>query len=405
MKAGTDSPVIVYFAEADSGGIAEYAIYHSAALSDAGARVVFLCRPSFPHQRLDPRIQAHSMLPARHSGRFGKLSRLFNYIRDSRRCAAIAARMAVESGADALLMDCFREYLAPFWTGPLIHARRRGVRMLVVAHDPVRDFVVGPLWWHRACIRSVYRCMHDVFVHDATRVDFGGPQPPWIRVHEVPHGPYSVPPPARGRAAVRAELGFHPDDVVVLSFGQIRDGKNLDACLQALALLPANIKLLVAGRGDSASQKPPEFYQQLSSRLGVGDRCRWLIRYVGDTEMGDLFDASDICLLTYSKAFVSASGVLNTSVQFQLPMLASGGDGPLRRIFENYVLGKWIHDVSPRSVAAALEGPWPDRKSYEFDRYTLENSWQRNACILLGSLDGPGSSGKGSSCPGARTSS
>ena len=43
---------LLYVCEADSGGIMEYAIRQSAAISREGVEVHFLCKPSFPVERL-----------------------------------------------------------------------------------------------------------------------------------------------------------------------------------------------------------------------------------------------------------------------------------------------------------------------------------------------------------------
>jgi len=43
---------LLYVCEADSGGIMEYAIRQSAAIAQEGVEVHFLCKPSFPVERL-----------------------------------------------------------------------------------------------------------------------------------------------------------------------------------------------------------------------------------------------------------------------------------------------------------------------------------------------------------------
>jgi hypothetical protein len=81
-----------------------------------------------------------------------------------------------------------------------------------------------------------------------------------------------------------------------LAFGQIRDGKNLDLFLRAMTRLPENVKLLVAGKGDSGSSRPPEYYQKMAEELGVAEHCRWDIRRIPEDEVGDIFAASDVVL-------------------------------------------------------------------------------------------------------------
>lgn len=352
-----------------------------------------------------------------------------------------------------------------------------------IAHDPVRDFVVGPVWWHRWSVRLGYSFVRDVFVHDDTPVDFGGRKPAWIRIHQIPHGSYEVGKPKIGRAAMRRRLGFddelitedaecteegeaetlkenfqprmslmgndkcsdaglhladqaggafsNPDtseivrdcentslnrfaigpasspantdplpvtpvspDIIFLVFGQIRDGKNLDLFLRAMTRLPANVKLLVAGKGDSGSSRPPEDYQKLAEELGVGDRCRWDIRRIPDEEVGDLFAACDVVLVTYSAKFRSASGVLNAAVSARKPVLASSGDGPLRSAVEKYQLGEFVQpdnlEEIQRGASLLLRGFAAGKNEIginpRWEKYERENSWEENARRVVQSM-------------------
>ena len=368
---------ILYCAEASSGGIAEYVKFHSQALVAAGFEVTLLCRPEYPYSEL-PGVTVRPELPVTRKGG-SAISRTQRYVSDSRKIASRITGFALSERVDFVLLDCFREYLSPFWVGPLIRAHGQRVPFGVVAHDPVRDFVVGPKWWHRYSIRRAYAFIDDVFAHDIRRIDFGGKQPAGIRIHQIPHGPYGLPEPARTRAETRASLGFTEKDRVFLSFGQIRDGKNLDLFLRAMTGLPDSVKLLVAGRGDSGSQKSPDFYKGEADRLGISSRCRWKISYINEDEIAELFDASDCVLLTYSKAFVSASGVLNIAVARRKPILASGGEGPLETALRKYPIGKWIENIDEESLMSAVTSMTNEAGNFKFSEYLEDHSWERNA--------------------------
>jgi glycosyltransferase involved in cell wall biosynthesis len=210
-------------------------------------------------------------------------------------------------------------------------------------------------------------------------VDFGGPRPDGIELHVIPHGPFEVGPPKEGWENVRQRLGFADGDQVFLSFGQIRDGKNLDRFLRVMPQLPDRVRLLVAGSSGGGSQRQPEDYQKLAKELAVAERCVWDIRYVPDDETGDLFAAADYVLMSYSAKFCSASGVLNTAVTCRKLVLASAGDGPLKSAVQGYRLGVF---VPPDNDAAILEGARrliAEPVQPEWERYERENSWQENA--------------------------
>lgn len=101
---------LLYSCDADSGGIAEYAIRQVAALAEAGLEVTFLCRPSFPVERMRGcRVDAY--LPnAPEGGPVWK--KIADRISDGRRIAKVVADTALEPRVDAVLMACYSEYFS-----------------------------------------------------------------------------------------------------------------------------------------------------------------------------------------------------------------------------------------------------------------------------------------------------
>jgi hypothetical protein len=214
----------------------EYAIRQSAALAKAGVEVVFLCKPSFPKERLGEKIRVEILKSAKAEklkygeGMVGKIGRVVKMIADLRsetkQVDQLAEKLLTDSSTRyslpvtrhdlgeaeiAVLFACYKEYFAPFWVGPLRKLAKKGGVIGTIAHDPVRDFVLGPLWWHRWSVRLGYSFVRDVFVHDDTPVDFGGRKPEGILIHQIPHGPYEVAEPKIGREAMRRRLGFSLD--------------------------------------------------------------------------------------------------------------------------------------------------------------------------------------------------
>jgi glycosyltransferase involved in cell wall biosynthesis len=183
-------------------------------------------------------------------------------------------------------------------------------------------------------------------------------------------------------------------DVVFLAFGQIRDGKNLDLILKAMPSLPEHVKLLVVGKGDSSSSKAPQFYQKLADDLGVSHRCRWDIRRIPEEEVGDFFAAADMVILTYNANFRSASGVLNAAVSARRPVLASSGEGPLKKAVQRYRLGVFF---SPDNLDCIIKGAKTLITTFgnsrassmtapEWELYECENSWVINANRVVSAL-------------------
>jgi glycosyltransferase involved in cell wall biosynthesis len=376
---------LLYLCDADTGGIAEYAIHQVNALAKAGANVTFLCRPTLPTECLSG-VKVRHELPFPSIRGYWVVRRIFSQITEQRTVARIAEKEVISGNYDAMLIACYAEYFSPFWAG-IYRSIAKLLPIGTIAHDPVRDFILGPTWWHRNSVRQGYSFIRDVFVHDNTPVDFGGPKPEGVRVHKIPHGSFEISPIRIGREASRTRLGFVNSDQVFLSFGQIRDGKNLDRFIRIMAELPVDVKLVVAGSVGGGSQKPVSYYQELAKKLGVADRCFWDIRYIPDEETGDLFALADYILMTYSARFRSASGVMNAAVSARKPILASSGAGPLQTIMRDYNLGVF---VKPDDDDAIRDGARislnQNTMETEWNRYEHENSWSENARIVLAAL-------------------
>jgi glycosyltransferase involved in cell wall biosynthesis len=382
---------LLYVCEVNAGGLMDYAILQCNELSKAGIAVTFLCNNSFPISLLSPKVKVIQFLPANPPVWLsGKFKTLWMMTRGLNCYSRQVYFLVKKERFKFILFSFYKEYFAPFWVGPLRKLKKSGVTMGAIGHDPVRDFIIGPRWWHKYCIRTAFSFLSHIFVHDDTPIDFGGEKPVSIKVHQIPFGSYPLSEPKESRAIVREKLGFAPTDIVFFAFGQIRDGKNLDLFLQAMTKIPANIKLLVAGKGHSESSRPPEYYQNLANKLGIASRCRWEFRYVPDEEVGELFNAIDFTLLTYSKKFRSMSAVLATALTAKKPVLASSGTGPLKTVVEKYNLGVFVEPDDFEEIVKGASKLVPssatgDRKfgfNPKWDRYERENSWEQNAALV-----------------------
>ena len=147
-----------------------------------------------------------------------------------------------------------------------------------------------------------------------------------------------------------------------------------------------NCYLIVAGKEQSSGQRPAQYYQEMSQELGVDSRCRWIIEYVSESQVGDLFAATDLLMLTYSSDFRSASGVLNTAANFRTPCIASSGEGPLKNVVERYELGTWVQPGNQPDLERAIQNAIAHPATPDWDLYIEENSWNRNAEIVISQM-------------------
>jgi glycosyltransferase involved in cell wall biosynthesis len=311
-----------------------------------------------------------------------KVQRAVDFVVDTLAAYKSLCRQIERCRPDVVLLSAWSEYFAPLWAPKFRWWRARGVRFGAVIHDPVRDFIRGPVWWHRYSVRQAYSFLDVAFTHDDTTIDICGSRAPFKKV-VVPHGPYPVEAGSADKVALRREFGIPEDADVMLSFGHIRDGKNLDQIIAALPALP-KAHLLVAGREQSGGQKPVGFYRDLAQHLGVGNRCHWRTDYIPNDEVWKYYRASDVLMLTYSKDFRSASGVLSVNAQFGLPVIASAGGGPLLKTTRKYGLGVVIDYPEADLIAAAFAQT--TNFSADWERFASENSWETNAKLVAEAL-------------------
>jgi glycosyltransferase involved in cell wall biosynthesis len=297
---------------------------------------------------------------------------------------------------DAVVLATYMEYLSPLWVFFHLLAKwRTGTTYVAVLHDPVRDFVVGPRWWHDLSVRMAFWPLSAVFIHH--KLPAAAYVPPRLQVREVPHGLYQGA--ARGPrrpTEVRASWNLPEDSVALLSFGFIRDGKNLDLLIRALSHCPA-ASLIIMGRVQSeAVCRPVSFYRELAEAEGVQDRVRFIEGFVPDDELGPCLEAADAIAMTYSASFHSQSGVLNTVAAAAKPVLASSGESPLKECVERFQLGMF---VEPDDADAVIEGlrvvcdlvsaqrqgllPHAGAPALDWEGYRRYASWETNARVIL----------------------
>lgn len=365
---------ILYHCSLADGGLALYSQHHAAAIAAVeGVQVLWhapeTLRPPEQCQRVAP-LELPRRKPAR-----GRMRRAIDFYSDTLSPYRELTSLAEALRPDAVILSCWGEYFAPLWAPQLGRLRKGGVKVAAVVHDPVRSFVRGPKWWHDWSLNEACGVLDVALVHDAGIARHFGLYDR-SRILELPCGPFPVPVGAVSKEQLRQELSIPLNAMVLLSFGHIRDGKNLDEIIAALPSLPS-AHLLVAGREQSAGQKPAAHYQELASRLGVAARCHWHTSYIPNEEVWKYFRASDVLLLTYSPDFRSASGVLNVNAQFGLPVLASAGAGPLLDAVKQYQLGVILLKPDANSIAQAT--PAVLRIKGEWQKFAEENSWRINA--------------------------
>jgi glycosyltransferase involved in cell wall biosynthesis len=374
--------VLLVFCTADHGGLADYAHAQCEALAMSGYAVLLLAPCGFPfrsdlYQRITLAGPKKKHLHSRPLQQFVTAITILRY-----QWALNAA--LTSTGARQVLFTTYSEYLAPLWAWNLRRWARSGVRFAAVVHDPVRNFVVGPRWWHRFSVGQGYSFLDVAFVHAPIQLDTVSPQPQ-LHTQLIPHGPYRYPQSNSSAPELRHRLGVPHEATVLLSFGHLRDNKNLDLILQALTQLP-KAWLLVAGPDASAGQRPAAHYRQLAEHLGVAQRCRWLIGYQSAQQVADHFTACDAVLLCYSGQFRSASGVMHLAAHYLKPVIASAGASALLDAVGTFGLGVVVQPDHVDALVAGIRRLLSDPPLADWQAYGQANSWHRNAQLVAQAL-------------------
>jgi glycosyltransferase involved in cell wall biosynthesis len=142
----------------------------------------------------------------------------------------------------------------------------------------------------------------------------------------IPHGINDVIPEAHvTRLEAKQQLGFDPNDKILLFFGNIAPYKGLEDLIRALAELldeDDRFRLVIAG---PVKNKDCEGYWQELERmikaLRLSTYVRQEVRYIPDEDVGVFFKASDVSVLPYKRIY--QSGVLLLSYRQGLPVIAA----------------------------------------------------------------------------------
>ncbi|WP_428194572.1 glycosyltransferase, partial [Deinococcus saxicola] len=153
------------------------------------------------------------------------------------------------------------------------------------------------------------------------------------------------------RQAVRQQMDIPPQVTVLLAFGGTRHDKGSDLALEALALLPPHVHLLVAG---SAHAFDAEAFRERGERLGLADRLHLHLEYIADEDVEGYFLAADACLLPYRRYFAGQSGPLIIAASLGLPVLAADV-GVLAEMVELYSLGALFAPEDPAALARCVQ--------------------------------------------------
>lgn len=379
----TNRKRLLIFCPLSIGGVAKNSIEQAKAISGEGVDVTFLCPSDWNevNDAFDSITISCVLTPPPQSGTRSRFFSRLALVRSMLKNFRILEFIIRQQQFTHVLFAAYLEYLAPVWAGRFRRLRKKGVTFGSMVLDPVRDHQVGPLWWHRHSVSQGYSFLSEAFVHQEIELDTGKPMPD-LTTTVVPHGPYFYPIPTATRSEIREELGLPADSEVFLSFGHLRDNKNLDLVLKAVSEVD-DIHLLVAGSEASPGQQQSIHYKDLARQLGVEKRVSWATQYIDDDDVTRYFLAADFAIMAYSDSFRSTSGILHIAAPLELPILVSCGPSPLGSLVEDYNLGLRFTLNGADSIKSGIREIRNSNESRKWEEFEKDHSYQRNAEIVI----------------------
>ncbi len=215
--------------------------------------------------------------------------------------------------------------------------------LVLTAHDVVpREPRPGQL----GALAATYRRMDAVVVHSRHGRDrlVAELDVPPERVNVIPHGAFDYLTRQPREALLPAELAA-VERPVVLCFGLLRPYKGIDLLIDAFAQAGVDAELWIVGM----PRMPLE--PLLEQARPLGDRVRFVPRFVVDSEIPAFFRRADLVVLPYRE--IDQSGVLFTALAFGKPMLVTrvGGFG---EIADDHGAALAVEPGDPQALAQGL---------------------------------------------------
>ena len=185
-------------------------------------------------------------------------------------------------------------------------------------------------------------------------------------------------PRAAARAAVQATLGMPPDGRLLVTVGALIPRKGQALAIRALALLPGDVRLALAGTGSDAAM-----LIALAQELGLGEQVH-LLGSVPHDALPQLLCAADVMVLP-----AASEGLANAWVEALgcgTPIVIADAGGA-RELMTSPNAGR-IVARNPEAIAAGIAEVLAALPAQQAVAATVERfSWEANAAALAGYYD------------------
>jgi glycosyltransferase involved in cell wall biosynthesis len=226
------------------------------------------------------------------------------------------------------------------------------------------------LWqaWERRALRRMVRAQLRTFVHGAALAEAVADEIAGADPIVVAYPIDQLPNTTVNQTDARERLGLDRHARLLLAFGGTRHDKGVDLAIAALALLPDDVRLVVAGKAEHFTATD---LMRIAKCHDVADRVDLHLGFVPDVDVPAWFAAINAVVIPYRRAFTGQSGPLTIAAGLGRPVVASDGwtTGATVRAYRLGIT------VPPEDVAALAHGvatvletpPSPDATSFRRD--------------------------------------
>ena len=145
----------------------------------------------------------------------------------------------------------------------------------------------------------------------------------------------------------RCHLGIPENRIVILSFGALHGGKDIETVLLAIKEV-SNVTLVHAGKITSNVNMDSLIREYGLHSMAIVHDC-----YISESDKQYYFAAADAVILSYKKDFLQATSMLWEAAGYKLPVIASDV-GELGELVRNYRLGLVFTAGESSSFKSAL---------------------------------------------------
>ena len=336
----------------------------SAALVRAGAKVSLCTFTDVPDQRPVQSIRHTRVVSGWRGAPLGFLSRALHSAVPGRALAwffeqfatlSLAVRLRSTVGYDvAYVRDGDPFVFIPFLLGLFFKRQNWAISLLGVGPVRSRDsifykFANSRIWrpvYRRGASRNrfVFLCENEQVGDFFEREFLGGILGGTVRV--LPRGVAKADGRIPQREA-RRRIGLPEDGVVLLHFGALHPGKDIETVLGALKGVP-DVRLVCAGRASLSVN-----LAHLVEREGLESKVIVRDSYIPEAEKPLYFASADAILLSYKRDFVQTASMLLEAARYGLPAVASDV-GELGELVRRYRIGMLFTAEDPESLQDAL---------------------------------------------------